>query len=84
MRGSSENLKRAALSKFDSALMSQAKKALWESECSSILSAAGLTDQSRRGSEKRSQASADLEDILIAFDKLDVDDNLPEIFLRSR
>ena len=83
LRGSLENLKRAALSKFDSVLMSKAKRALWESECSSILSAAGLTFQSRRGSEKRSQASADLEDILIAFDKLDDNENLPEIFCEA-
>ena len=83
LRGSTENLKRAALSKFDDVLMSSAKKALWDSECSAILSAAGLTFQQRRGSERRTQAAADLDDILIAFDKLDANDNVPEIYCEA-
>ena len=84
LRGSSENLRRAALSKFDCVLiMSKAKRVLWDLECSSIVSAAGLTFQSRRASEGRLQASADFADILSAFDKLDEDDNLPEIFCEA-
>ena len=43
LRGSSSNLKLAALSKFDSVVMSKAKKALWDSDCSSLLTAAGLS-----------------------------------------
>ncbi len=42
--------------------------------------AAGLAYQPRRGSERRSQASADLEDILVAFERLDETENIPEIF----
>jgi len=62
LRGSSENLKMAALSKFD-----KAKEALWDSEGSSLLTKAGLCFQQCRGSGKRTQAAADLEDILVAF-----------------
>ena len=83
LRGSSSNLKLAALSKFDSVVMSKAKKALWDSDCSSLLTAAGLSFQQCRGSEKRSQAAADLDDILVAFDKLDEIDKLPEIFCEA-
>ena len=53
LRGSSSNLKLAALSKFDSVVMCKAKKALWDSDCSSLLTVAGLSYQQRRGSEKR-------------------------------
>ena len=80
LQGSSSNLKIAALSKFDSVVMSKAKKALWESDCSNFLSTAGLSYQQRCGSEKWSKAAADLDDILVAFDKLDEIDKLPEIF----
>ena len=38
---------------------------------------------SRRGSEKRSQAAADLEDILLAFTKLDEVDKIPQIFCEA-
>ena len=63
--------------------MSKAKKALWDSDCSSLLTAAGLSFQQRHGSEKRSQAAADLDNILVAFDKLDEIDKLPEIFCEA-
>ena len=52
LHGSSENLKMAALSKFDSIVMSKAKEALWDSECSSLLTKAGLCFQQHRGSGK--------------------------------
>ena len=77
------NLKLAALSKFDSVVMSKVKKALWDSDCSSLLTAAGLSYQQRRRSEKRSQAAADLDNILVAFDKLDEIEKLPEIFCEA-
>ena len=69
---------------FDSVVMSKAKKALWDSDCSSLLTAAGLSYQQRRGSEKRSQDdAADLDDILVVFDKLNEFDKLPEIFCEA-
>jgi len=63
--------------------MSKAKKALWVSDCSNLLSNAGLSCQQCRGLEKRSQAAVDLDDILVAFDKLDEIDKLPEIFCEA-
>jgi len=52
LRGSSENLKLAALSKFDSIAMSKAKEALWDSACSSLLTKVGICFQQHRGSGK--------------------------------
>ena len=83
LRGSVDSLKRSALSKFDATLMLKAKKALWDSACSEALLAAGLPFLTRRGSEKRSQAAADLDDILSAFDKLDEGENIPDIFCEA-
>ena len=84
LRGSADNLKRAALSKFDSVLLCKAKKELWDSvECKSTLHDAGLSFRSRRVSEKRSQAMADLEDLICAFDKFDELDKIPEIFCEA-
>ena len=80
LRGSVDTLKRAALAKFDSVLLCKAKKDLWESDCSTILCDAGLSLRIRRDSEKRTQAAADLEDLLQAFDKLDELDKIPAIF----
>ena len=51
LRGSSSNLEFAALSKFDSVAMSKFKKALWDSDCCSLLTAASLSYQQRRESE---------------------------------
>ena len=79
LHGSTECLKSAATSKFDDVLMCKAKKSLWDAR-EDVLSAAGLAYQSRRGSERRTQASADLDDILTALDKLDETENgIPDI-----
>lgn len=83
LRGSAESLKHAALAKFDSALMCKAKKGLWGSECATSLTEAGLSFHPRRGSEKRTQAAADLDDILTAFEKLDELDKISEIFCEA-
>ena len=83
LRGSTECLKSAATSKFDDVLMCKAKKSLWDAR-EDVLSAAGLAYQSRRGSERRTQASADLDDILTALDKLDETENgIPDIFCEA-
>lgn len=76
LRGDANALKQAALGRFNSPALANAKKALWEA-CSTDLSLLELPFTPRRSSEKRSQASADLEDILGAFDKLD---KIPQIF----
>ena len=59
--------------------MSKAKEALWDSECSSLLTKAGICFQQHHGSGKWTQAAADLDDILVAFDKLDETNELPEM-----
>lgn len=47
------------------------------------LNEAGLSFHPHRGSEKRTQAAADLDDILTAFEKLDELDKIPEIFCEA-
>ena len=83
LKGSTDSLRHAALSKFDSVLLGQAIKALWDSDCSGKLSEAGLSFHPRRDSGKRSQSSAILDDILLAFDKLDENNNIPDIFCEA-
>ena len=61
----------------------EAKRALWDSKCSTALLEAGLSFQPRRGSEKCSQAAADLDDMLIAFEKLDDVDKVPDIYCEA-
>ena len=43
----------------------------------------GLSFRIRRDSEKRTQAAADLDDLLQAFDKLYELDNIPDIFCEA-
>ena len=84
LHGSSEKLKHSTLCKFDSVIMVGAQKVLWERpEVAETLRAAGVTFQARHGSDKRSQAAAVLDDLLVAFDKLDELDKLPEIFCEA-
>jgi len=59
------------------------QKRLWDSECLNLLTKAGLCFQQRRGPGKRTQAAADLEDILVAFAKLDETNELPEIYCEA-
>lgn len=82
LRGDANALKQAALGRFNSPSLANAKKVLWEA-CSTDLSLLELPFTPRRSSEKRSQASADLEDILLAFDKLDDVDKIPLIFCEA-
>ena len=48
-----------------------------------LLSSLGLPLTSRRTTEKRSQAAADLEDIIAAFAKLDDNGSIPMIFCEA-
>ncbi len=82
LRGDASSLKQAALSRFSASLLFNAKKALWD-HCASELAALELSLPSRRSSERRSQAAADLDDILNAFDKLDDADKLPKIYCEA-
>ena len=61
-----------------------AQKVLWKCpEVAETLRAAGVTFQAQRGSDKRSQAAAVLDNLLVTFDKLDELDKLPEIFCEA-
>jgi len=75
-------LKQAALSRFSIPMLFSAKKSLWEF-CEADLSLLDVPFTPRRSSEKRTQAAADLEDILLAFSKLDEADKVPQIFCEA-
>ena len=62
------------------ALLAEAKRVLWD-KCS--LSSLGHALTSRRTTEKRSQAAADLEDIITAFAKFDDNGSIPMIFCEA-
>ena len=82
LRGDQNALKHAALSRFSTLVLCSAKKALWEA-CAAELSELELPFTPRRSSEKRPQAAADLEDILLAFSKLDEVDKIPQIYCEA-
>jgi len=82
LRGDANALKQAALGRFNSPMLAAAKKTLWDA-CTVDLSSLELPLIPRRSSEKRSQASADLEDILLAFNKLDEVDKIPQIYCEA-
>ena len=82
LRGDLNSLKQAALSRFNISMLASAKKALWEC-CKDDLTVLDLPFSQRRSLEKRSQAAADLEDILLAFLKLDEVDKIPPIYCEA-
>ena len=79
LRGDVTALKPAALSRFSIPMLFSTKKSLWEF-CDADLSLLDLQFTPRCSSEKRTQAAADLEDILLAFSNLDEADKIPQIF----
>lgn len=82
LRGDSDGLRQSVTERFDTSSLVDAKKRLWD-ECSGDLGSAGLFFHARRGSEKRSQAMAELEDILEAFESLDASDKLPSVYCEA-
>ena len=82
LRGDASALKQAALGRFSPSMLAEAKKSLWE-HCRTDLSSLELSFTSRRNTGKRSQASADLDDLVLAFDKLDEVDKLPLIYCEA-
>ena len=80
LRGDMTALKQAALSHFSFPMLFSVKKSLWEF-CDADLSLLDLPFTPRCSSEKHTQAAADLEDILLAFSKLDEADKIPQNFL---
>ena len=55
---------------------------LWDS-CAEALRSLNLPFQQRRDSDKRKQITADVEDLLLAFDALDSVDSIPPIFCEA-
>lgn len=82
LQGDIDTIKRSVCENFSSELVEGAKKALWD-QCGTILEAASLPFHIRRDSEKRSQLSANLDDLLKAFDVLDSTDSIPSIFCEA-
>ena len=82
LQGDIVTIKRSVCEKFPSEVVEMAKKALWD-HCGSVLEAASLPFHIRRDSEKRSQLSANLDDILKAFEVLDRTDSIPSIFCEA-
>ena len=70
------------LEHFRPADVEVAKKLLWD-YCSQDLEAAGITHHSRRGSDKRSQLAANVDDIIQAFVALDSADLIPGIYCEA-
>ncbi len=82
LRGDNDGLKGAVADHFDTAAVADAKKKLWDF-CKQDLTSLGLSFQSRRDSERRSQLTADLEDTLSMFESLDSVEKLPSIFCEA-
>ena len=82
LKGDANSLKRVVSERFSSDAVDTAKSLLWDS-CSQLLEEAGMPYQSRRDSDRRSQLSANLEDIIMAFNALDTNDLIPQIFCEA-
>ena len=67
LKGDSDSLGRVVRDRFSSATVETAKRLLWDS-CSQSLEVANLPFQVRRDSENRTLLTANLDDILVAFD----------------
>ena len=78
LKGDSDSLKRVAVERFCNEDIEAAKGLLWDC-CSSDITAKGLVFHSRRDSDKRSQFTANLDDILQALQVLDTSDSIPTI-----
>lgn len=82
LKGDTCGLKQAVLSVFDAVSLSAAHKSLWD-VCGNVLRDCGLTYHSRRSSDKRPVVDALLDDILVAFDKLDTAGKLPAVYCEA-
>ena len=68
--------------RFSGAAVFTAKILLWDS-CAEALRSLNLPFQQRRDSDKRKQITADVEDLVLAFDALDSNDSIPPIFCEA-
>ena len=84
MRNNVTSMKQLALSRFSPNMIVDAKQILWN-RCS--LSDSGLPFATRRSTERHTQAAADLDDIIAAFNKLlerlDENGDIPQIFCEA-
>ena len=78
LRGDVDSLKKVAYEHFSSDLVDRAKKALWD-VCGNQLETANLPFQARRDSDNRSH----IDDIIRAFEVLDLDNSIPSIFCEA-
>ena len=82
LKGDNESLKKRVCEHFSPNDVENAKKMLWD-YCRQDLEAAGLPYHSRRGSDRRSQMAANLDDIVQAFVVLDSSDLIPGIYCEA-
>lgn len=82
LKSDKDNLKIVVSDRFSCASAVSVKKVLWEF-CSNELVAVNLSFHVRRDSDKRSQLSANLEDIIEAFDALDSSESIPSIYCEA-
>ena len=75
-------MKKKIAERFSGASISAAKKMLWDS-CAQALRSLNLPYQQRRDSDKRKQLTADIEDLLLAFDALDSNNSIPPIYCEA-
>ena len=72
----------AVLNCYDSVAIHKAKEVLW-AECGTKLEELKLEKICQRDTSSRSQAEADLEDILDAMEKLDACGTLPKLYCKA-
>ena len=82
LKGDVESLKKRVCQHFSPADVENAKKELWD-YCRKDLEAAGIAYHIRRGSDKRSQLAANVDDLAEAFVALDSSDLIPGIYCEA-
>ena len=82
LKGDKNSLKVKLCEHFSGGSISSAKKLLWDS-CALPLRSLHLPYQQRRDSDKHKQLTADIEDLLLAFDALDTNNSIPPIYCEA-
>ena len=82
LKGDVGSLRKKVCEHFSPDDVENAKRLLWD-HCKQPLEAAGLIHHSRRGSDRRSQLVANLDDILQSFVALDSSDLIPGIYCEA-
>ena len=82
LKGDKKFLEKKYGERFSGASISAANKLLWDS-CAQALRSFNLPYQQRRDSDKRKQLTADIEDLLLAFDALDSKNSIPSIYCEA-